>query len=153
MLGDQQRVLGGEDPDTLETRLGPGNSLGRAEEREAAIHHLRGLVDTRQRLQGPDHPETLFARDFLAHWLAKAGRFEDAVNQYRELLMDHIRIYGLNEPVKSAKTSLTGYKRRTSLTEFRLRKTAASSFSELVTTGADVSSGSSVGSNEVNRFG
>ena len=74
LLGDQQRVLGGEDPDTLETRLGLGNCLGRAEEWEAAIHHLRGLVDARQRLQGPDHPETLFARDFLAHWLAKAGR-------------------------------------------------------------------------------
>jgi len=98
LLDDYTRVLGPDDPDTLNTRGHLAFWLGRAGRVEEAIAQFEALLDDYTRVLGPDDPDTLNTRGHLAFWLGRAGRVEEAIAQYEALLDDHTRVLGPDAP-------------------------------------------------------
>ena len=98
LVHDQERVLGSDHPDTLNSR----NSLavayrdaGRAA--EAIALHEPTLAD-QERVLGSDHPDTLITRNNLANAYADAGRTAEAIALYEATLADQERVLGSDHP-------------------------------------------------------
>jgi tetratricopeptide (TPR) repeat protein len=98
LLADQERVLGADHPDTLNSR----NHLARAFQSagrldEAIPLHERTLAD-RERVLGDTHPDTLNSRNNLARAYWGAGRLDEAIPLYERTLADYERILGDRHP-------------------------------------------------------
>jgi hypothetical protein len=68
VLGAQERLLGAEHPDTLDTREILARCTGEAGDPAAARDQLTALLAIRARVLGADHPDTMDTRHILAYW-------------------------------------------------------------------------------------
>ena len=98
LVADQERVLGPDHPDTLNSR----NSLaiayrdaGRTGE-EISLHEQN--LAARERVLGPDHPNTLTSRNNLANAYQDAGRTGEAISLHEQNLADCERVLGPDHP-------------------------------------------------------
>ncbi|MFD5145641.1 tetratricopeptide repeat protein [Streptomyces sp. NPDC058401] len=71
-----------------------GESLGRAGQLAAAIHHTQQLTNTATRRLGPDHPSTLTCRSNLAVWRGESGDTEGAAEATVHVLEEALRVLG-----------------------------------------------------------
>ena len=60
-----ERVLGPEDPDTLNTRINLARWTGEAGDAARARDQFAALLPVLERVSGPEHPDTLAARGYL----------------------------------------------------------------------------------------
>ena len=99
LLADQERVLGPDHPDTLNSRNNLAlayQAAGRAA--EAIGLHERTLADS-ERVLGPDHnPDTLASRNNLALAYWAAGRAAEAIGLHERTLADCERVLGPDHP-------------------------------------------------------
>ena len=98
LLADQERVLGPDHLDTLNSRNNLAAAYwaaGRAA--EAIALHERTLAD-RERVLGPDHPSTLQSRNNLAAAYQSAGRAAEAIPLHERTLADYERVLGPDHP-------------------------------------------------------
>jgi hypothetical protein len=98
LLADQERVLGPDHPDTLNSRNNLAEAYraaGRAA--EAIPLHERTLAD-REPTLGPDHPDTLSSRNNLALAYWAAGRAAEAIPLHQQTLADYERTLGPDHP-------------------------------------------------------
>jgi tetratricopeptide (TPR) repeat protein len=98
LLADQERVLGADHPDTLDSR----NHLARAFQSagrldEAIPLHERTLAD-RERVLGDTHPDALDSRNNLAYAYRRAGRLDEAIPLVERTLADRERVLGDTHP-------------------------------------------------------
>src|SRR5215472_12245057 len=71
----RRRVLGPDNPDTVETMIQMNKSTSNPSE---ARQLLRDAIEIRRRTLGPDHPDTLVPMAILAGWLVADGRLSEA---------------------------------------------------------------------------
>jgi tetratricopeptide (TPR) repeat protein len=98
LLADQERILGVDAPETLQT----ANSLAFAYQdmgrlAESAALHERTLASREQTL-GPIHPQTLISRNNLAAVYMESGRTDEAVAMFERTLADREQILGPRHP-------------------------------------------------------
>ena len=68
LLPDQERVLGPDHPDTLNTRNNIASCTGECGDAAAALRLASELLPDRERVLGPDHPDTLATRNNIVYW-------------------------------------------------------------------------------------
>jgi tetratricopeptide (TPR) repeat protein len=93
-LTDRVRVLGAEDPDTLNSRnnlAGAYESVGRVG--EAIVLH-EGVLADRERVLGAEHPNTLTSRNNLAFSYESVGRVDEAIALYEGIVAASERTLG-----------------------------------------------------------
>jgi hypothetical protein len=73
LLGDAVRVLGPDDPATLDARHELARWRGRAGDAAGAAAAFAELVADRSRVLGPEHPDTVKSAFALAHWQEQCG--------------------------------------------------------------------------------
>jgi hypothetical protein len=98
LLGECERELGHEHPETLILRSAIAYRLGEAGDPVGAAEAFAELLTDRLRVLGPDHPDTLTTRHNLAHFRGEAGDPAGAAEAFAELLTDRLRVLGLNHP-------------------------------------------------------
>ena len=94
----QRRVLGEDDPDTLNTRNQLACALhaqGRIEDAEA---EYRGVLDVQRRVFGDDHLDALNTRNYLACALRDSDHVVDAEVEFRAVLDARRRVFGDDHP-------------------------------------------------------
>ncbi|MFD4358076.1 FxSxx-COOH system tetratricopeptide repeat protein [Nocardia sp. NPDC058518] len=97
-LGDRERVLGDDHPDTLSSRNNLANAYLRVDQvGEATALHERNLADY-ERVLGDDHPDTLSSRNNLAYAYEMVGRVGEAIELFEQLLADSNRVLGDDHP-------------------------------------------------------
>jgi tetratricopeptide (TPR) repeat protein len=94
LLGDQQRILGDEHPDTMVSQRVLARLTGLQGRYQQAERMYRRLLADRQRLLGDEHPETLATRFGLAGMVERVGTYAEAERMFRELLGAQQRILG-----------------------------------------------------------
>jgi tetratricopeptide (TPR) repeat protein len=93
-----QRILGGDHPDTLITRKNLATAYELAGSLvDAPLQHEQVLIDS-ERILGADHPDTLTSRSYLANAYRAAGRLGEALLQYERTLADRQRILTADHP-------------------------------------------------------
>jgi non-specific serine/threonine protein kinase/serine/threonine-protein kinase len=94
----RRRVLGPENPDTLNSMIALAWTL-RHEGRYADAEKLqRETLEIRTRVLGPEHPETIASMGNLAVTLDDEGHYADAEKLQRQVLDFRRRILGLKNP-------------------------------------------------------
>ena len=73
LLPDQQRVLGGNQPDTLTTRNNIAGWTGEVGDAREALRLFTELLPDMERVLGRDHPNTLTTRNNIAGWTGEVG--------------------------------------------------------------------------------
>ena len=97
-LETQQRVLGPEHPDTLQSMMVVGSILlseGKLSDAEAL---QRETLASRRRILGSDHLDTLWSILRLSHTLAMRGELKEAQELSREALATYRRVLGPDDP-------------------------------------------------------
>ncbi|WP_411089928.1 FxSxx-COOH system tetratricopeptide repeat protein [Streptomyces sp. 061-3] len=97
-LAARERVLGGDDPDTLSTRNQLGNIYRAAGDLRRAIPLYERTVADRERVLGGDHPDTLSTRNYLANAYRDSGRVDWSIPLYERTLADRERVLGRDHP-------------------------------------------------------
>jgi hypothetical protein len=98
ILGEQERILGADDRDTMRTRQYMAHATGGAGDPLEAAAMLRTLLAEQTRLLGQDDEDTLRTRQFLAVNLGEAGHRNQAIAILRILLPDRRRLLGPDDP-------------------------------------------------------
>jgi hypothetical protein len=94
----RERVLGLEDPRTLDAQGDLANFAGLAGDMAGARDQFAKLVPIWERLRGPDDPGTLATRGNLAEWTGEAGDAAGARDQCAALVPVTERVSGLEHP-------------------------------------------------------
>jgi tetratricopeptide (TPR) repeat protein len=98
LIGDLDRLLGPDDPDTMRAR----NDLARAYRETGRVADAVPLVEqilaARERLFGADDPRTLAARNNLASAYRATGQTADAIKLFEENLAACERLFGADHP-------------------------------------------------------
>ena len=98
LIGDLDRLLGPDDPDTMRAR----NDLARAYRETGRVADAVPLVEqilaARERLFGADDPRTLTARNNLASAYRATGQVADAIELFEENLAACERLFGADHP-------------------------------------------------------
>ncbi len=98
ILGERERSLGSQHPDTMQTRqLLAEAYLADGRTKEAFSQYKKAVSDL-QRSQGPDHPDTLRARGALGAAYHQAGRMPMAVQMYEQVHASLVRVLGADHP-------------------------------------------------------
>jgi tetratricopeptide (TPR) repeat protein len=97
VLVDQERVLGPDHPDTLDTRYRHVRVLGFVRPPRAEQPHRQLLAD-QERVLGASHLATLATRHWLGRLLVRLGRYEEAETTYRQVLDGRRRLLGDRHP-------------------------------------------------------
>ena len=98
VLGAQERGLGADHPDTLDTRHILAQCTGEAGDPAAARDQFAALLPIRERVLGPEHSDTLNDRRSLAYWTGEAGDPAAARDQHAALLAIRERVLGPEHP-------------------------------------------------------
>ncbi|MFD0480864.1 tetratricopeptide repeat protein [Nonomuraea thailandensis] len=98
LLPIEERVLGTEHPDTLNTRHDLASWTGEAGDAAAARDQYAALLPIEERVLGAEHPDTLTTRANLARWTGAAGDAAAARDQYAILLPIEERVLGTEHP-------------------------------------------------------
>ena len=94
----QRRVLGPEDPETLQSMNSLANVWYREGQYVEAEKLLREISDIRRRVLGPEHPDTLASMNNLAAILSDEGHFAEAETLLREISDIQRRVLGPEHP-------------------------------------------------------
>ncbi|NAS20074.1 tetratricopeptide repeat protein [Herbidospora sp. NEAU-GS84] len=97
-LADQQRVLGGDHPDTLTSRNNLAYTYQEAGDLGRAIPLFEQTLADRVRGLGGDHPDTLTSRNNLARAYQEAGDLGRAIPLFEQNLADSERVMGGDHP-------------------------------------------------------
>jgi len=107
VLDARQRLLGAEDPATLDARDDLAYWTGQAGDTAGACDQYAALLPVRERVLGSEHPHTLLTRGNLAFWTGRTGDAAGACDQYAALLPIRGRVLGSEHPdTLSANASL-----------------------------------------------
>lgn len=100
LLSDRERVLGADDPGTLETKHSLAWVLAESgpEALPQALDLFGEVAGSRDRLLGAANPETLRTRACVASVLARLGATEDALGLYVSLTEDSAVYLGRDHP-------------------------------------------------------
>jgi serine/threonine-protein kinase len=90
----RSRVLGPDDPKTLQSMNVLGNILVRAGRFGAGIQVFRETLERERRSLSADHDETLNTMNDLAFWLGVMGHWREAEKLHRDVLERRRRRYG-----------------------------------------------------------
>ncbi|MET8870661.1 tetratricopeptide repeat protein [Nocardia sp. NPDC004604] len=97
LLADHLRVVGPDDPSTLQTRHSIAYWLGKSGDLDRAIAEFEQVAIDRERILGPDHVDTLTTRSNIA--ANRGGRdMQQALTENEQLLADQERILGSDHP-------------------------------------------------------
>jgi tetratricopeptide (TPR) repeat protein len=113
---DRERVLGVDDPATLETThsLAWALAVSGPEFQSESLELFTRVARDRDRVLGPENPETLRTRHCVAWVNAERDDIEAALRQYESLLSDSQRFLGHDHPdTKNAEVSLEQLRART----------------------------------------
>jgi hypothetical protein len=98
LIGDLDRLLGPDDPDTIRAR----NDLARAYRETGRVADAVPLVEqilaARERLFGADDPRTLASRNNLASAYRATGRAAEAIGLFEKNLVACERLFGADNP-------------------------------------------------------
>ena len=94
----RQRVLGPENPDTLQSMNSLADVLSHEGHYAEAEKLDRETLDIRRRVLGPEHPDTLSSMNNLAIDLWDEGHYAEAEKLYRETLDIQRRVLGPEHP-------------------------------------------------------
>ncbi len=95
-LDIRRRVLGPDNPDTLESLQDIGETLAQDGHPREAEQVFRQVLDARRRVLGADSPKTLRTMNWLAQLLRENGRYAEAERIYRQVLQARIHALGPN---------------------------------------------------------
>ena len=95
---DLERALGGDHPDTLNSRNSLATAYLSAGRVAEAIPLFEQTLAVQQRLLGPDDPDTLTSQNNLASAYQDAGRTADAIRLYELNLEVRERLLGADHP-------------------------------------------------------
>lgn len=98
VLDARQRLLGAEDPVTLDARDDLAYWTGQAGDTTGACDQYAALLPVRERVLGSEHPDTLSANASLAYWTGMAGDPAAARDQVSALLPVIGRVLGSLHP-------------------------------------------------------
>ena len=98
LVADQERVLGPDDPDTLQSRNDLANAYRDAGRIDEAISLHEQILAARERVLGPDHPRTLSSRDNLGNAYRDVGRVDEAISLHERVLTARERVLGPDHP-------------------------------------------------------
>ena len=99
LVGDLERLLGPDHPDTLNSRNSLAVAyLGAGRVAEAIPLFEQILAAVRQRMLGPDDSETLISQNNLASAYQDAGRTAEAIRLYELNLETRERLLGPDDP-------------------------------------------------------
>ena len=98
LVADQERVLGPDDPDTLQSRNDLANAYRDAGRLDEAISLHEQVLAARERVLGPDHPRTLSSRDNIGNAYRDAGRLDEAISLHEQVLAARERVLGPDHP-------------------------------------------------------
>jgi serine/threonine protein kinase/tetratricopeptide (TPR) repeat protein len=105
----RRRVLGPENPDTLNSMNSLAVDLMNEGQFAEAEKLMRETLDIRRRVFGPENPETLNSMNSLATVLSREGRYTEAEKLMRETLDIRRRLLGTENPdTLSSTTFLAG---------------------------------------------
>ncbi|MFF4128357.1 tetratricopeptide repeat protein [Microbispora rosea] len=97
-LTDGERVLGGDHPDTLNSRNTLASAYQAAGDLRRAIPLHEETLTDRERVLGGDHPDTLSSRNNLASAYQAAGDVTRAIPLHEQTLTDRERVLGGDHP-------------------------------------------------------
>jgi serine/threonine protein kinase len=86
----RRRVLGSDNPDTVETMIQLSETTTRPSEGRQL---LRDAIEIRRRTLGPDNPDTLVPMGMLAGWLAGEGRLSEGDKLARQVMEIRSRVH------------------------------------------------------------
>jgi tetratricopeptide (TPR) repeat protein len=98
LVADQERVLGPDDPSTLNSRGNLATAYWAAGRMDEAIALDERMLADQERVRGPDHPDTLSSRNNLAAAYGAAGRTDEAISLFEQSVADRERILGPDHP-------------------------------------------------------
>jgi tetratricopeptide (TPR) repeat protein len=98
LVADQERVLGPDHPDTLNSRNTLAVVYRAAGRLDKAVSLHEQTLAARERVLGPDHPSTVASRDNLALAYRAAGRLDEAVSLHEQALAARERVLGPDHP-------------------------------------------------------
>ena len=98
LVADQERVLGPDDPDTLQSRNDLANAYRDAGRLDEAISLHEQVMAARERVLGPDHPRTLSSRDNIGNAYRDVGRLDEAISLHEQVLAARERVLGPDHP-------------------------------------------------------
>ncbi|MGW8353645.1 FxSxx-COOH system tetratricopeptide repeat protein [Streptomyces wedmorensis] len=93
-----ERILGGDNPHTLNARASLAASYWLAERTSEAIAIEEQLLTDTEQMLGSDHPSTLHARASLAASYYQAGRTDEAIAIEEQVRTDSERLLGHDHP-------------------------------------------------------
>jgi tetratricopeptide (TPR) repeat protein len=98
VLADCERLLGGDHPQTLSSRLDLARTYWAASRIGEAIELSQATLTDHERVLGRDHPRTIDSRLILAFAYEQARRRDDAISVFEATLADSERVLGLDHP-------------------------------------------------------
>ena len=103
-LDIQRRLLGPEDPDTLNSMSSLAGILYREGHNAEAEKLFRETLDIERGVRGPDNPDTLNSMSNLAEVLSREGHYAEAETLDRATLVIRRRVIGPEHPDTAAST-------------------------------------------------
>jgi len=94
LAADQERALGADHPDTLNSRGTLATAYRDAGHSRAAITLYEPTLTTQERILGPDHPDTMISRNNLAAAYQEAGRTDEAITLHEQTLTTREQLLG-----------------------------------------------------------
>jgi tetratricopeptide (TPR) repeat protein len=98
LLTDQERTLGVDDPNALNSRNNLANAYWAAGRTDKAVVLHEQVLAVRERVLGSDHPDTLQSRHNLATAFQDAGRTNEAVVLHEQVLSALERVLSSDHP-------------------------------------------------------
>jgi tetratricopeptide (TPR) repeat protein len=98
LIGDLERVLGPDHPDTLTVQNNLAAAYRDAGRFTEAIPLFQRTLTARERLLGPDHPSTLRSRTKLASAYRRTGQVAKAIPLAEQALASRERTLGADDP-------------------------------------------------------
>ena len=98
VLDARTRILGPDNPATLNARFQLAGEIAARGDHTAAEAEYRAVLEAETRLLGPDNPSTLRTRHCLAHEIAARGDYTAAEAEHRAVLEAETRLLGPDNP-------------------------------------------------------
>ena len=97
-LATQERILGPDHPDTLNSRGTLATAYRDAGGKDKAIALYEQTLTNQERILGPDHPDTMISRNNLAAAYQEAGRRDEAITLHQQTLEARERLLDPDHP-------------------------------------------------------
>ena len=96
LLPDQDRVLGKDHPDALNTRHSIAIWTGENGDGVGALTLSKALLPDQERVLGHEHSDALRTRHTIAAWTGETGDAAEALTLFKALLPDQVRVFGMD---------------------------------------------------------